>query len=472
MFPQITIKHNIGNIIEVPNELNASVFTYLGNNFPIGSTVLAVDNAIDFVGGNTLALLGTMGAENAEIAFPTAKTNTTITVTATKQPHSRGDLVSQINYDGIEISKASSIDGSYSVLATLPLFVTQQKTVQFDPAGLTTDFYKLRWTNSVTGGFSGYSSPVSVLSYPTNSVGSLIAPVLSAMGVSPNDSKITTQFCISALNDAREYVRMKLYGIRHAWLENFEFPIKVLAGTNFVWLPDDIDFIETDRSLLAARFIIGNVMAPFNLSYRDKRSWNQIAYNVAGSKTVGSTAIGAATINLESAGDFPFASSGSNNAIVATSDYDQTILNIAYTGVDLITNQLTGVTGIDRILPEGTQIWVTPTINQPVTYTVYAEGDEADSRGKIVFDGIVPDSMQGNNLYIDYYKQFTQVEDLYQRLPEPYREIYKWYLRYAIKYRKDITVAQSDPDYKKFEELVQALFDNLYTGQDTIIVTT
>jgi len=60
---------------------------------------------------------------------------------------------------------------------------------------------------------------------------------------------------------------------------------------------------------------------------------------------------------------------------------------------------------------------------------------------------------------------------LYQELPEPYREIYKWYLRYAIKYRKDITLAQSDPDYKKFEELVQSLFDNLYTGQSTTIIT-
>lgn len=471
-FPQISIKHNIGNIIEIPNELNVSVFTYLADNYPIGTTAIDVDNANDFVGGNTLLLLGSIGAENAEFGFATGKTNQSFTTVATKQPHSRGDLVSQLNYDGVEISKASTIDGSYSVLATLPLFVTQQKTVQFDASGLVTDFYKLRWTNSVSGDASAYSNPVSVLSYPINSVGSIIDPVLVSMGVSPNDPKITTAFCISALNDAREYVRSQLYGIRHAWLFNAEFPIKVLAGSNFVWLPDDIDFIETDRSLLAARFINSNVMAPFNLAYRDKRSWNQIAFNVSGSETVGETAIGATEIQLESSGDFPFASSGSNNAIVATTDYDQVTLSIEYTDVDLINNKLLGVTGIDRILPEGTQIWVTPTINQPVTYTVYSEGDEQDSRGKIVFDGIVPDSMQGNNLYIDYYKRFLLVEDLYQRLPEPYREIYKWYLKYAIKYRKDITVAQSDPDYVKFDNEVKALFNNLYTGQDTIIVTT
>ena len=56
-------------------------------------------------------------------------------------------------------------------------------------------------------------------------------------------------------------------------------------------------------------------------------------------------------------------------------------------------------------------------------------------------------------------------------LPEHYREIYKWYLRYAIKYRKDTSLDSKDPDLKKFEDLVQALFNNLYTGQDTTIIT-
>ena len=79
--------------------------------------------------------------------------------------------------------------------------------------------------------------------------------------------------------------------------------------------------------------------------------------------------------------------------------------------------------------------------------------------------------MQGNNLYIDYYSKMSVVTDLSQELPEHYRETYKWYLRYAIKYRKDILLDNNDPDLKKFEDLVQALFNNLYTGQDTTIIT-
>lgn len=148
---------------------------------------------------------------------------------------------------------------------------------------------------------------------------------------------------------------------------------------------------------------------------------------------------------------------------IATTDYDEEIEEIAYTGVDLTTNQLTGVTGITRIIPVGTQVWSRPTISQPVYYTVFED--------KLCFDRIIPDSMQGKNLYIDYYKKIDEVTDLYQELPEHYREIYKWYLRYAIKYRKDISLESNDPDLKKFESLVEALFDNLYTGQFSTIIT-
>lgn len=461
-FPQISIRHNIGNIIEIPNQLNPKVFTYISNNVAIGVTAIPVDNAIEFTSGTILLLLGSMGAENCEFGYASAHTDQGFTVTATKMPHNRGDLVTEINYDQVEVYSSATIDGSYSLLSTNTLYVTQQKTVIYDSAGITTTYYKLRWKNSQTSDVSDYSSPISVLSYPFHSVGGVIFPVLKAMGVSENDPKITVPFCLSAIDDARKYVKAKLYGVRHAWNEEFQYPIKVLAGSNYVDLPEDIDFNETDRSILAARFLIGNVLAPFNLKYIDKRSWNQVAFQVMGGTTTTDTIIGAATIDLDSAGDFPTTTNPATG-IVATTDYDQEIMSIEYTAVDLITNQLTGVSGVTRAIPAGTRIWVTPTIAQPLCYTVW--------EGKLYFDRIVPDSMQGNNLYIDYYKRLLPVENLYQELPENYREIYKWYLRWAIKYRKDITLDSSDPDLVKFEELVQDLFNNLYTGQNTIIVT-
>ncbi len=459
--PNIVIKHNIGNTIDIPNLLDVKVDTYMSNNTLVGAVAVPVDNATDFTTGSILLLLSSMGSENAEIVTSASHTTNSFVTLATLMQHNRGDLVSELKYDQIVVSKSATIDGVYSTLATATFQVTQQSTIIFDPTGLTTDYYKVQWKNSLTAGLSGSSDPVSVSSYPANSVAKVIYPVLRAMGVSENDPKITIDFCLSAVNDARLFTEAKLYGIRHAWNQEFEFPIKCLAGNNFVQLPDDIDFNETDRSMLAARFLIGNVLTPYNLRYIDKRSFNQIAFSVMGSETTADAAIGANTLTLLSTGDFSGSSSGV--AYVATTDYDQTIMQIAYTGRDLITNQLTGVSGITRAIPKGTRIWSRPTISQPIYYTIFDD--------RMYFDRIIPDSMQGNNVYIDYYKKLTAVEDLNQELPEHYREIYKWYLRYAIKYRKDIALGSDDPDLKKFEDLVEALFNNLYTGQDTTIIT-
>jgi hypothetical protein len=462
MYPQISIKHNIGNTLEIPNQLDIKTRTFISSNVASGVLAIPVDNAVDFTSGSSiLLLLSSVGTENAEIATSTSHTNTSFVTLATTQAHNRGDSVSEIKYDQIVVSKSSTIDGSYSVLATQTFFTTQQNTIIFDTAGLSTDYYKIQWKNSLTGLLSEASAPISVDSYPENSVASVIFPVLKAMGVSEDDSKITVPFLISAIDDARKFTHSKLYGIRHAWQQEFEYPIKVLAGSNYVNLPTDIDFVETDRSVLACRFMIGNVLTPFNLKYIDKRSWNQIAFSVMGGNTQSEVLTGATSITLDSVGDFPNASDGV--AYVATTAYDQTIMQIAYTSVDLTTNELLGVTGVTRDIPAGTRVWSRPTISQPIYYTVYGD--------KLFFDRIIPDSMQGNNIIIDYYKKIDEVTALYQVLPEHYREVYKWYLRYAIKYRKDNLLESNDPDLKKFESLVQALFDNLYTGQDSTIIT-
>jgi hypothetical protein len=465
MTPQIKITNNIGNTIDIPNELDSKALTYMSSNIAAGVLAVPVDNTADFTdpggGDSTLLLLSTIGAENCEIVASASKTAQEFVTLATVMAHNRGDSVAELKWDQIVVSKSATIDGSYAVLVTQTIFTTQQNTIIYDTTGLTTEYYKIQWKNSITGLLSDYSTAISVAAYPANSVKSLIDPVRKAMGIADDDNRITAEFCISAVNDARKFVAAKLYGIRHAWQQEFEYPIKMLAGTNYVDLPTNVDFLETDQSVLAARLLVDNILTPFNMRYIDKRTWNQVAFSVMGGTTSGETAIGAVTVTLENVGDFPDSASGV--AYVATADYDEEIEEIAYTGIDTATNQLTGVTGITRIIPDGTRVWSRPTISQPIYYTVFEE--------KLYFDRIVPDSMQGQNLYIDYYKKIDEVVSLSQELPEHYREIYKWYLRYAIKYRKDTSLDNKDPDLVKFEDLVQALFNNLYTGQDSTIIT-
>ncbi len=460
-FPQITIKHNIGNTIEIPNQIDKKVSTYISNNISAGVLNIPSDNTSDFTAGEILLLLSSVGAENAEIVKSTSHDISSFVTEAITMYHSRGDLVTELKYDMVDIYKSSSINGVYALLESNKFQITQQNTVIFDPVGASTDYYKVQWKNSVTLNLSQFSSPVSVSSYPINSVANIIFPVLKAMGISTNDSKINVEFCISSINDARKYTSAELYGIRHAWLQEFEFPIKVLAGTNYVELPIDIDFNSTDRSMLSARFLIGNIVKSYDLTYIDKRTWNNLVSSSSGGSILSDVSIGDIEIQLDNVGDFPDSNSGV--AYIATTNYNEKILQIEYTSIDKTLNKLIGVTGITRNIATGTKVWSVPVINQPSFFTVYDN--------KIYFDSIIPDSMQGTNLYIDYYKKLEEVTSLYQELQEPYREIYKWYLRYSIKYRKDLTLPTSDPDLVKFEGLVKSLFNNLYTGQNTTIIT-
>ena len=288
MFPQITIRHNLGNIITIPNQVDVKAFTYLSSNTAVGNIALPVDNAIGF-STTALLLLSSLGAQNCEIVTATAHGNTAFTNAATLMLHNRGDIVQEVRYDQVVVYKNGVL------LSTNSFQVTKQNTVILDTTGLVTDLYKVQWKNSQSTDLSSFSTDISVEDYPINSVAQIIYPVLKAMGVSENDPKINIEFLISAVDDARKYTEGKLYGIRHAWNQVFEHPIKTLAGTNYVDLPADIDFNETDRSMLAARFLIGNVLTPYNLRYIDKRSWNQIAFSVMGGYTTTLTGIGAAT---------------------------------------------------------------------------------------------------------------------------------------------------------------------------------
>jgi len=459
MFPQALIKHNIGNTIEFQNTLDIRAEAYLSEITSIGDVTIPVTNANDFTAGTILILLSSLGSDNAEIVVSSSHTNTALTVAATIQSHFRGNVAQQINYDQVVVQKSATIDGVYVSLLTQTLQVTQGNSIIYDAVGLSTDFYKLQWRNSITGAVSTLSDPFSVSSYDSESVGAMSRAVKLAMGIRESDLKVDDSFILSAMQDARNIVQTNLFGIRMPWLSEFEYPIKMLAGRNYVDLPSNIDFDSTDRSLLSARFVIPNISGPFPLRYVDKRSWNNLSYFLSGSTLASNITIGAITITLDNVGDFP--SEGS--VFIATNAHTETIMQVEYTSLDQTTNTLIGVTGVTRNVVAGTQAWVNPNQSQPIYYTVF--------EGRIYFDRIIPDIMQSNNLYIDFYKKMDQITSLYDIVPENYREMYKLYLRYAVKYRKDNDTSQDDADYRSFISLIQAVVSNVYTGQTQRIIT-
>jgi len=457
---QLTVKNNIGNTITVSNDMLLRVKTYLSDNYALGSTVINVDNAQDFLITN-IALFEGIGQERAEFRPITALTNTQLTVSATVFSHNRGSAVYLSQYDQIVIEKASSLGGSYSVLGTYFIQATQQNTVIQDNTGLTTSYYRVKLKNSVNLLESGYSQESTALPFGSQSVAAMFSNLRQQAGVSESDSRVTTLFLIGALNDARDYIKNTMAGYKQGWLAEFEFPIQVHAGNNFVELPDNYDYNFTNNALLSVRYPRMGGLAPYPLTYIDKREWNNASYGLKYTYTKGTTLSGSTTLNVTNIGDFSIYPSGT--IFVATEDFSQKIMQVNYTGVDLITNTFTGCTGITRNIGDNVQVFAFPNFSIASFYTVYDN--------KIVFNRPIPDIMQAQNIYIDYYKAMDYVTDINITLDEPFKDIYKYYIRYAIKYLRDNSIKmETDPDFKMFAQLTQEWINNHYIGQTQKVI--
>ncbi len=150
-----------------------------------GVTALVVQGNQGFVNGDKI-LIGEMGTENAEIVAITGAVTagTALTVGTTVFPHNADDPVTRLRYDQVRFYKASSVSGSYSILATVNIDVDNSdlQTSYDDTVGSASNFYKISFYNSVTTAETDQSDPVQGTGYPRGSVGFLQEEILREIG--------------------------------------------------------------------------------------------------------------------------------------------------------------------------------------------------------------------------------------------------------------------------------------------------
>jgi len=460
MNPTFQVINSIGNVLTINNEVQKLSTSYLRKNHLIGNTTLEVDNTEAFASSGIL-LIHVRDSENAEfVQYSAVPTQQTITCSPLLLPHSRGENVSSVLWNQFIIE--SSPDGTtWSAVSTVDIDPTATFTRLVDTAVAGT-YYRVAFRNSVTGAQSPFSDIIQSVAPDANSAQGLINQVITEFGINPNDTIITQEFLLSALNEARLLFDNINYGAHWDWRQQFNKPFKLLAGTNNVPLPANIDFTETNRSLLALRLNGYNNGYTFNVQYVDKKLWNDITLINQGSVLAQQANIGDTTLVLENSGDFgPLGS-----VYIATSDYSQSIITTSFTANNSSTNTLSGipVTAIDRVLPVGTQVWARITgTAYPTAYTVHT--------GKIWFNQVIPMLFQGRNAYMDYYEKLLTITDTSYILPEHHSHIYKSYIKYAIEKRKDPSTPTTHPDYQLFELQAKAIGQNMFDGQPTRIRT-
>ncbi|RTL06205.1 hypothetical protein EKK58_06195 [Candidatus Dependentiae bacterium] len=363
-----TSTSSIGNTIRIQNIFAVSAETNLTKDVASSSTSLTVANTGNFAVGQRV-ILGSAGQENAEFATLSGSlTATGMTIsTGCSFTHNRGDSVQTVLYDRATIFYSATKNGTYSYLTTIDLDVTSNETVHFDvstTAGLPTTWYKISFTNSGNSVTSGQSDAQVANGYDESTVEYLITESRRAIG----NVSLDNDFFLGAINEARRTVNTEFgFGLANAWRAEFNYPVQLLAGTNYIDLPSNIDFTDTNRSVLAARFSRVSAMGTYPLRYIDKRRWNQLAYqntfSYLASDTLGNGT--ATTLTLNSTGDF----NTTGGVLIGTNKAAQSIISATYTANNLTTNTLSGLTGLTRSI--GT---FTVTIAAPGVFTCANHG--------------------------------------------------------------------------------------------------
>lgn len=144
--------------IKNPN-LNIEERSYLDADYSSGTSLTVRDN--DNFTANNFVVVGEPGQEQTEKdTVSSISGNTTIVVsTGLNFSHPKSSPVYESLWDQIELSRASSSGGTYSVVSTTNIEWDNRDLVTnvSDSAGASTDYYKWRFKNSATSSFSSYS---------------------------------------------------------------------------------------------------------------------------------------------------------------------------------------------------------------------------------------------------------------------------------------------------------------------------
>lgn len=162
------------------------------------------------------------------------------------------------------------------------------------------------------------------------------------------------------------------------------------------------------------------------------------------------------TLTLSSTADFDpvGAVTLSNNSI------GDGLINLSYTGNNRATGVLSGVTGINRTILAGTDVWQRAVFGLPTAYTVGGDGYwYFDVPLKIDYDGM--------NVKDDHYTVVPAISSDDQAFDEPFYDLYVSWLRWRIKYAKanGKIARDGDPDYKEWLTGLSTLIGQEFPGQ-------
>lgn len=424
--------------------------TFIVTDVNASVSAFTVDNGLKFANAEYL-VVGRFGYEKAEIVkISGAPTATSISLTvATNHPHNRGELLQFIPYNQI-ILEYSTDGTTYSALATVDIRADATETYYNHTAGLSTYYYRARFSNSTSALVSSDSDSVTAVGDAENSAGAIIRDALISLGEKMDDEVFTKEFLLRALDEGRDEIDMHQNAGRWSFRTVFDYDAgDCIPGRYTLTLPTDLRDPETSKHILGVR--IGRDALP--LQWVDKVEMNRWYQGVAHSTLNGAITSASTSIVLTSSGDFEESGAVDIAAESITEDVD----NADYTTNTESTKTLGTVTNIAVNHASGRDVWQGVSFGTPVLFTV--------DNGVMMFNQPFSNDTAAENIMLDYYQKKTVANSFGDTLDENFFRIYLPYMRFRIKMRKNPSMnIQTDPDFISWVQKKEAQINKEFGG--------
>lgn len=419
------------------NLLIATPQTFFTSDTASGVTAIPVKNTTGFT-TNQVLILGNLGNEGSEIVkthASTPPTTSSITLTAaTVYPHSASTNVQLIQYDQVEFSTATTVDGMKSVLATIPLWADNNSTNYIDNAG-SVGYYFTRFKNTINSTFSAYSAPIPVTGFGLLSARRIIDSALGEIN-KQTSGVLSDSFAFQQIDNCQTEVIRELK--RWSWMQKFDAVIgQVTTGSWRVAVPVDMDDQNTNKSVFQLR--IGTQQ---RLVWVDKEKFDEFFVGVAYNTLAQPLINGDTEMVLNQSGDFT-----NNDATPGNSSGTVTIgaNTYQYSDNDVSTGTLTLTEAVttDNTAAVGDYVFQGATQGLPNYWTTYG--------GYIYYNPNTSQAYNNMNLFMDYYIKQIQTTTDDQEILFPDVTVAVYYL--CWKFLKKLNNGQETPESQAYQGL-------------------
>lgn len=386
-------------------------------NKAAGVTALTVDNVYGFLVGQYV-LLGNWGDPTAEIVrvhTSSAPSVSTITLNAaTVFDHYTDTPIVVLDYNQIEFSRATTADGSKSVLATYNITPDQMMTVYTDVTN-TTGFAFFRFKNEAATTYSGYCTATDYAGNGETAYEKIVMEACSLASVAYGSQYATEQQLIRDANDALDRIQEK-----QDWaFELVKNDTSIATTTNeneyaLSGLTYALKYKGTQQGILDVFLGTGK------LKVLQPDEMDKLYEGTAKTTTAATINISDTSVTLTDSYDF-----GESGTI-----YVSATSAAPYTANAQSTGILSGFSAsqFDAIIASGTNVFQNIAPSLPTRYSIF--------NGSIFLDVPVSSTYAGRKLKFKYLKRLSQFSSFATTTEIPFYNILSIYIASKIVARK------------------------------------